>query len=121
MAAGATGLGVVVAIFLVWERLRAYDPAFDAHVADPTYRSGGPLVLYDEGHLNNHAASGAYKPLASLIRSDGYELRVSRQVFSGQALARVSVLIVALPRGTNDANDHPALTEPEVATIDRWV
>jgi hypothetical protein len=121
IAVSVTVLGSLVAIFLVWKGQRAYDPAFDTKVANPTYKTGGPVVLYDEGHLNTHSASGAYKPLAGLIRSDGYELRVSRQVFSLQALAGVSVLIVALARGANDANDNPAFTESEIATIDQWV
>jgi hypothetical protein len=121
IAAGVMVLGIILGVFLVWKAQRAYDPAFDVHVADPTYKAGGPLVLYDEGHLNTHTASGAYKPLAGLIRSDGYELRVPRQVFSEQTLEGVAVLILALARGTNDANDYSAFTEPEIATIHQWV
>jgi len=121
MAAGITVVGVVVAAFLVWRAHWGYDPGFDARVADAAYKSGGPLVIYDEGHLNSHTASGAYRPLAGLITSDGYQLRVSRRVFSEQSLAGASVLIVALPRGANDANDQPAFSEPEIATIDHWV
>jgi len=119
ITAGMAALGI--AVLLLWNSRRAYDPSFDARVADPAYKTGGPLVLYDEGHLNTHAASGAYKPLADLIRSDGYELRVSRQVFSEQTLSGVSVLIVALPRGTNEANDQTAFVESELTAIDHWV
>jgi hypothetical protein len=121
MAAGVTVLASAVAAFMVWKGQRDYDPAFDAQVTEPAYKAGGPLVLYDEGHLNTHAASGAYKPLAGLIRSDGYELRVSREVFSEKTLAGVAVLIVALPRGANDANDQPAFAVSEMAAVAQWV
>jgi hypothetical protein len=116
-----TALCIVVAVLLVLSGQRAYDPSFDVTVAEPAYTTNGPLVLYDEGHLNTHAASGAYKPLADLIRNDGYQLRVSREAFSMQTLTGVSVLIVALPRGTNEANDHAAFVESELAAIDDWV
>src|SRR5262245_30306253 len=71
-------LGTAGAV-LLWNRQRPYDPSFDARVSDPAYRGGGPIVLYDEGHRNAHTASGGYKPLADLIRSDGYSLRVTRE------------------------------------------
>lgn len=112
------GAGVV---FLTTSRRLPYDPKFDTTVADPAFRSGGPVVLYDEGHLNTHAADGAYRPLADLMRNDGYDLRVTRDPLSADALAGVSVLIVALARGANDANDDAAFADAEIAVVDTWV
>ncbi len=113
---------VSIAGFLVaFNRQRPYDPAYDARVMNPAYRAGGPIVLYDEGHLNSHTTTGGYKPLADLIRSDGYDLRVTQQALSERELEGVSVLVVALARGSNDANDNSAFADVEVAVVDEWV
>ena len=98
-----------------------FDPAFDTRIAQPAYPANGPEVLYDEGHENTHAADGAYKPLADLIRNDGYRLNVSRRPISLEPLSNVAVLVVAGARGTNDANDAPAFSDAETAAIERWV
>lgn len=98
-----------------------YDRSFDARVAAPAYSSGGPVVLYDEAHENTHTVEAAYKPLADMLRSDGYTLRVLREPVSKGVLSGVGVLIVAGARGKNDANDAAAFTDDEVATIDAWV
>jgi hypothetical protein len=90
-------------------------------VAEPAYRGGGPSVLYDEGHLNSHTADGGYKPLADLIRSDGYTLRLTREPITAQALSGVSVLVVVCARGTNDANDGAAFSDSEAAAMDQWI
>jgi hypothetical protein len=97
-----------------------YDPGFDARVAEPAYSGNGPVVLFDEGHLD-YTADGAYKPLADLVVNDGYRLKTSSGKLSAQALSGASVLVVAAARGTNDANDGPAFSDPEAVAIERWV
>ena len=120
-----TAIAVIVAgivlSFLLLTPEPQYDPAFDTHVSDPAYRTDGPVVLFDEGHLNSHTTTGGYRPLADLLRNDGYRLRVLQQPVSSPALEGVSVLVLALARGTNDANDNPAYSEAEMATIESWV
>jgi hypothetical protein len=111
----------VVGVLLLSSRERPYDPSFDARVAEPTYRGGGPSVLYDQAHHNTHTIDGAYKPLADLIRSDGYNLRVARQPISVQALSGVSVLVVVCAQGTNDTNDAAAFSDSETTAIDQWI
>ena len=98
-----------------------FDPAFDTRISQPAYSGNGPAVLYDEGHENTHAADGAYKPLADLIRNDGYRLNVSRRPISPEPLSDVAVLIVAGALGTNDAHDAPAFSDAETGAIERWV
>lgn len=100
---------------------QSYDRAFDAQVSDPAFRANGPIVLYDEGHLNTHTTTGGYKPLADLLRNDGYTLRVSRQPLTAPSLKGVSVLVLAVARGANDANDDAAYSEAEAAIIEGWV
>ena len=111
---------VAAAVFFV-ESSRSYDPAFDTRIAKPTYSAGRPIVLYDEGHRNTHAADGAYKPFVDLLRNDGYDVRITRRSLSADALRGASVLVVALARGTNDANDGAAFTESETAAVAEWV
>lgn len=108
-------------VLVARNRERPYDPSFDARVNDPAYAAGGPVVLYDEGHLNTHSTKGGYKPLADLIRADGYELRVTQEPFSAQALDGTAILVIVLARGANDANDDPAFASEEIAAVEQWV
>ncbi len=112
---------IVAAVLLVTKRDQSYDRAFDARVTEPAYRGDGHVVLYDEGHRNTHTTTGGYKPLADLIGSDGYKLRVVTQPLTAPALDGVSVLVLVLARGANDANDDPAYSEAEAAAIEGWV
>ncbi len=114
-------VAAVVFSFLLANRDQPYDRAFDSRVSDPAYRTDGPIVLFDEGHLNTHPTTAGYKPLADLLRSDGYRLRVLQQPFCSPDLEGVSILVLALARGANDANDDPAYSEAEGAVIERWV
>jgi hypothetical protein len=120
----AAGLVVVlagVAAAFLLNREREYDPDFDTSVSEPAYRGGGPLVLYDEAHLNSHTADGGYKPLVELLRNDGYEVRILRQPLSASSLEGAAVLLIVAARGANDANDDAAFTEAETAAVDAWV
>ena len=63
----------------------------------------------------------APRPFADLVRSDGYELRVTQQSLAAEALQGISVLVIVLARGANDANDDDAFTGSETAAIDAWV
>lgn len=112
---------IVAVIFFVSNREQSYDRAFDARVSDPAFHTNGPTVLFDDGHLNTHTTTAGYKPLADLLRNDGYTLRVSQQPLTAPALQGVSVLVLALARGANDANDDAAYSEAEAAVIEGWV
>jgi hypothetical protein len=112
---------IVGGLVFVLNHADSYDPAFDARVTDPAYPGNGPILLFDEGHLNTHTTTGGYRPLVDLLRSDGYIVHVSRQPLSAAALKGVSVLLLALARGANDSNDAPAYLESEAAAIENWV
>jgi len=121
IATAAVLIAVMVAAALFATRDQSYDRDFDARVAQPAYHGNGPVVLFDEGHLNTHTTTGGYKPLADLLRSDGYTLRVSEQQLTAQTLEGVSLLVLPLARGRNDANDDAAYSEAEAAVIETWV
>jgi hypothetical protein len=107
--------------FLFLNRDRSYDPSFDTRVANPAYQGGGPVVLFDEGHRNAHTASGAYRPLAELLRSDGYTVLTTSQPFTAGQLRGATVLMLVLPRGSNPTADSAAYTEAEASAIAEWV
>jgi len=112
---------ITAAVVFVRNQPRPYDRSFDARIAEPAYENGGPIVLFDEGHRNTHTTRSGYKPLADLIRSDGYDVRVTGEALSADVLDGVSVLVIAVARGANDANDDPAFTEAEATAVDDWV
>lgn len=112
---------IAVVAFVMTKADRQYDADFDTTVAVPAYASNGPVVLFDEGHENTHAAKGGYRPFAELVRNDGYELRIWKGSFAPQSLEGVAVLVVAASRGSNDANDDPAFTSSELDVVDQWV
>jgi hypothetical protein len=119
--AGLAVLIVLAAAVVLRNQNRAYDPSFDTRVANPTYRDTGPVVLYDEGHRNTHTASGGYKPLADMIRSDGYRLRTTDQPFRAQQLDGARVLVLVLAQGANPTNDSAAYSDSETTAIADWV
>ncbi len=79
------------------------------------------MVLYDEGHLNAHTTSGGDKPFADLISNDGYTVRVATGPLTTRSLDGVHVLVVVLPRGSNDSNDNSAFVDAEIDVIERWI
>src|SRR5688500_17392327 len=68
---------------------RSYDPRFDSRVDRPAYAQDGPVVLFDEAHLNIHTADGAYRPFMDLARNDGYRVHVLRDRVTAERLRGV--------------------------------
>ena len=114
-------VAIAGAALLITKPEASYDRAFDASVSNPAYRANGPVVLYDEAHRNTHTTKSGYRPLADLIRNDGYTVRIAREPLTTSALEGVSVLVLALSQGANDANDDPAYSEAEAGVIEAWV
>ena len=100
---------------------KQYDADFDTRVVQPAHPKNGPVVLFDDSHLNIHAPDAGYKPFLDLIRSDGYDVRILREPVTAGLLADISVFVIVCPRGTNDAGDQPAYAAAEIEAIDAWV
>jgi len=96
------------------------DLNFNASVANPTYTSNGPKVLFDEAHKNFHTASGRYKPFVKLITSDGYAVTPNMQKFSKETLAGYDILIISNAKGM-DEKYKAAFTEEECDAVRDWV
>ena len=112
---------IVAAALFVLNRDRPYDRSFDTRITTPAYPDSGPVVLYDEGHRNTHLTTTGYKPLADLIRNDGYVLRTTTAPFTAEALRGVGVLVLVLPLGSNPTNDSAAYSQKEAVAIAEWV
>jgi hypothetical protein len=101
------------------------DPDFDTKVARPAYRRNGPKVLIDEAHHNFHTAGGRYRPLADLLRSDGYQVAAGTGKFSPEGLKPHRVLVIAnavgAPTLSDPAASQPAFTAEECDAVRDWV
>jgi hypothetical protein len=97
------------------------DHDFDTTVANPTYSSAAPTVLFDEAHHNIHKAGGTYAPFAKLVANDGYTVRRNRKRFTATALRSADVVVIANALGRNDRNDDPAFTDVECDVLTDWI
>jgi hypothetical protein len=94
--AGVVTLGLIAVIaYRTVQGMQAPDPDFDSAVAHPAYTTDHPRVVIDEAHLNFHTSGFRYRPLADLLRHDGYAVEAGRKPFSREGLAGVRVLVVA--------------------------
>ena len=99
------GITLAIVIFLSLPR-QTGDPNFDPRVKAPAYASASglhPVVLIDQAHFNVHKMAKRYKPLADLLRSDGYDVRPNKVRFTAAGLAGADVLIVANALGLGGA------------------
>jgi hypothetical protein len=71
------------------------DLSFDVSVAAPAYVKTHPRVVIDEAHNNFHTAEGRYKPFATLLRNDGYDVNAGTTTFTSASLKGVDVLVVS--------------------------
>lgn len=102
---------------------RIPDPSFDASVERPAYRLRHPKVVIDEAHSNFHTAEGRYKPLAEMLRSDGYRVLRGTGKFDRNSLEGVRVLVISNATAPDAADEAsgPAFTEEECDAVRDWV
>ena len=101
------------------------DLGFDVSVAAPAYVKTHPRVVIDEAHNNFHTAEGRYKPFATLLRNDGYDVNAGTTTFTSASLKGVDVLVVSNALGpgatVSDDSSPPAFTAAEIAAVADWV
>ena len=104
---------------------QAPDPNFDVSVKSPAYTATHPRVVIDEAHHNFHTAGGRYRPFATLLRNDGYDVRPGTAPFTAASLSGTAVLVIsnALGEGADvGANTSPpAFTDAECLSVLAWV
>lgn len=102
---------------------RIPDPSFDTSIERPAYRLRHPKVVIDEAHSNFHTAEGRYKPLAEMLRNDGYRVLRGTRKFDRKSLEGVRVLVISnatAPDATDEASG-PAFKEEECDAVRDWV
>jgi hypothetical protein len=97
------------------------DTAFDSRVVHPAFPNEHPRVAIDEAHRNFHTISGRYKPLADLLRNDGFEVVASREPLISAALERTNILVIANALGPKGDEARPAFTPAEEDRLTSWV
>lgn len=116
----------VALIFLLYEPAHAQqmaDPNFKTSVESPAFSKTHPIIAIDEAHSNFHTAEGRYKPLADLLRSDGYKVERGKKKFSKESLKGISILIISnavAPDAENDSS-APAFADQECDVVRDWV
>jgi len=79
------------------ESLQVVDTAFVAPLREcPAFATGrGPVVIVDEAHHNFHTANGRYRPFASLVERDGFQVQRGRERFDRTTLHRGEILVIS--------------------------
>lgn len=125
-----SGLVIVGLGFIWWydNTGQRADPDFDTRVELPAYPSGPaaqasrhPRAVIDEAHRNFHTAGGRYRPLAELLRSDGYAVSSNQRAFGAETLNDIDVLVIANAMGPGEHEGRPAFTPEEDAAVAGWV
>lgn len=103
------------------------DTGFRYENPAPRYSSGeGPVVCIDEAHYNFHTADGRYAPFASLLRTDGFRVAGSSDLFRAETLAACDVMVVANALAASNDGDwtypHPsAFAREEILAVLAWI
>lgn len=136
LAAGAAGaIALAIGALLLIPFGQRVDPDYRPEVAHPRWVETHPSACFDEGHWNAHTARGRYRPLADLLRADGYEVHRHRGRFTAESLAECRILVAAnaagggrytigpinLPARRGGERGDPAFTGDEIALLRSWV
>lgn len=90
-----------------------------------TYGSNGPVVLFDHAHLSGNTKDGLYKPLATLLEKDGYQVGVITRNFTESNLKSAKIIVMSNVYGQSVngwlVDSAQALVTKEVAALKSWV
>jgi hypothetical protein len=121
---GVVGILTVGLGFIYWydKTGQRPDPRFNSSVAHPTYLGNvGPRIAFDVAHNNWHTPTGRYRPLADLLRHDGYRAAEHTSEFTAASLDSVQILVVANALGPDGHESRAAFTETEDTALVTWV
>lgn len=97
------------------------DKDFNVSVQSPAYTSYHPTILFDIAHNNYHTPQGRYKPLADLIKNDGYTITENKNSVTAKSFDSVKIFVIANAMGPGEHEGHPAFTLEEDSAIVKWV
>ncbi|BCT93010.1 hypothetical protein LYSHEL_20330 [Lysobacter helvus] len=118
------GLVVAFLVFAYWYDSvgQKADPGFVVAVAHPAYAgTTAPRVAFDVAHRNWHTPTERYRPLADLLRKDGYRVDALATPLSAEALRDVDILVIANAMGPDGHETQPAFTDAEGIALQQWV
>lgn len=97
------------------------DPTFNTTVLNPAFTTNHPVVIIDQAHGNFHTASGRYKPLAELLRNDGYNVVEGKQKFDKPIHGDVLIIANAETDVPEGAPQPPAFAPDECDAVYEWI
>lgn len=114
---------IIAAGFIYWydSAGQKHDTSFDASVKNPVYTDFHPKILFDTAHNNYHTPSGRYKPLADLLKNDGYEIAVNSKSIDSSSFGSAQILLIANAMGSDGHEGRPAFTAEEDSAIVKWI
>lgn len=101
---------------------RTADLSFHPPIKIPAYPKGkGPLVQIDETHNNFHTSVGTYKPFATLIERDGYDVKRLKDRITPERLHQTKILVIADAQPPTKRGDPPTFSKHEIDVLNAWV
>lgn len=97
------------------------DDAYSPRLKTPAYQKDGPVVLLDEAHGNPQFD----KAFAKLVSSDGYQVAISKNEITFDALSKAKILVIMNPGVFVSwkwiQNPQPLFSDREASAIRDWV
>jgi hypothetical protein len=119
MPAVARTLALMTLAACASPHVQTSDPTFDAIVAEPAFRGGGPRLLFDDAHNNFHRSDGRYAPFVTLMRNDGFMVTSNTSQFDAASLRGHDVLVIVNAEGPTTG--EPAFAAQEIEAVASWV
>lgn len=91
-----------------------------------TYGRGkGPIIYFDQAHLNRFRITDRFKPIADMLSGDGYQVKSYFQPFTDKGLKTGKILVMAnaVAPSVNGwrVDSAQAITREELVALKNWV
>lgn len=111
------------------------DNDYDVTVASPAFTDEHPVIRFDEGHYNAHTSGNLFRPLARLLKNDGYTIKTNLDPFTTESMKDFDLLVIANAAGGSNPNigginlpwfrkgkrEDPAFQHTEITAVKTWV
>lgn len=99
---------------------------FKTKTKSETYGKGkGPIIYFDEAHVNTYRITDRFAPLASLLTKDGYQVLPYKINFTDKGLATGKIMVMGNPWGQTvngwKVDSVNTLTTQELSALREWV
>ena len=103
------------------------DTTFNFSISYPTILNKKIRVAIDASHYNLHTANGGFRPLAKLLKNDGYDIvDFNKKIVTVSDLEGIDIFITANARPENRTHfniqgSKNAYKEDEISVLKKWV